>query len=84
MKYGALAGLLLLICANPSGAQDRFSDLVEVTEVEVPVRVLVKGKPLAGLQQEDFELYDEGELQTIVGFRAREMTFDQRQEPSGE
>jgi VWFA-related protein len=50
-------------------AEDRFSDQIEVTEVEVPVRVLVKGKPLSGLQQEDFVLYDEGERQTIVGFR---------------
>lgn len=80
MKLGALAALLLLICANPSGGQDRFSDLVEVTEVEVPVRVLVKGKPLAGLKQGDFELYDEGKRQTIVGFRTQELTFDQSQE----
>jgi len=84
MKIGALVSLFLLVCAVAAGAQDRFSDLVEVTEVEVPVRVLVKGKPLAGLQQTDFELYDEGELQTIVGFRIQESTFDQQQEQPSE
>lgn len=85
IKNGALASLILLVCATPAMAQDRFSDLVEVTEVEVPVRVLVKGKPLAGLQQDDFELYDEGELQTIVGFRAQEQSMDRPQEsPQGD
>ena len=85
IKNGALAGLFLLLCATSVGAQDRFSDLVEVTEVEVPVRVLVKGKPLAGLQQSDFELLDEGKLQTIVGFRTEESTRDlSQEEPDGE
>ena len=85
IKNGALASLFLLVCATPAVAQDRFSDLVEVTEVEVPVRVLVKGKPLAGLQQDDFELYDEGELQTIVGFRTQEQAMDRPQEsPEGD
>ena len=85
MKIGALVSLFLLVCAVAAGAQDRFSDLVEVTEVEVPVRVLVKGKPLAGLQQTDFELYDEGKLQTIIGFRAQESVSDvPQQQPGGE
>lgn len=83
-KQTTLAGLLLLICATALGAQDRFSDLIEVNEVEVPVRVLVKGKPLAGLQQEDFELFDEGQLQTIVGFRTRESTLVDGEEPQTE
>ena len=60
---------LILWGGTMLAAQDRFSDQIEVTEVEVPVRVLVKGKPLAGLQREDFLLYDEGEPQSIVGFR---------------
>lgn len=85
LKKGALASLFLLGCAIPAVAQDRFSDLVEVTEVEVPVRVLIKGKPLAGLQQDDFELYDEGKLQTIVGFRTEELTLGSSlEEPGGE
>lgn len=75
----------MLLSTISAGAQDRFSDLVEVTEVEVPVRVLVKGKSLAGLQQGDFELFDEGKLQTIVGFRTEESTRDlSQEEPGGE
>lgn len=77
LKTAAFWGLVSLMIAWPIAAQDRFSDLVEVTEVEVPVRVLVKGKPLAGLQMEDFELYDEGEPQTIVGFRTQTSTIEQ-------
>ena len=76
-RTGAMGTLLILGCGTVLTAQDRFSDQIEVTEVEVPVRVLVKGKPLAGLQQEDFLLYDEGEPQSIVGFRV----FSQQTEP---
>lgn len=54
--------------------------MIAVTEVEVPVRVLVKGKPLAGLTQADFELYDQGELQSIVGFEVRELWSNRQQE----
>ena len=79
-RHPALAVLILLSSVNPLGAQDRFSDLVEVNEVEVSVRILVKGKPLAGLQQDDFEIYDEGTPQTIVGFRAEEMNLGSQQE----
>ncbi len=40
-----------------------------VTVVEVPVNVVGKdGKPVPNLKAADFELYDEGKLQPIVGF----------------
>lgn len=65
----AALGLLCLPVGTALPAQDRFTDQIEVTEVEVPVRVLIKGKPLAGLSREDFRLYDEGEPQSIIGFR---------------
>jgi len=40
-----------------------------VTVVEVPVNVIGKdGKPVPNLKATDFELYDEGKLQPIVGF----------------
>ena len=80
IKSGILLGALWLAAVSSTGAQDQFSDLVEVTEVEVPVRVLVKGKPLAGLQQDDFELFDEGQPQTIVGFRVQELDLGPQQE----
>ena len=84
VKHAVLLGLVFLLTGTGASAQERFSDLVEVTEVEVPVRVLVKGKPLAGLQQEDFELYDEGALQTIVGFRVLEQNLGQASETVSE
>ena len=56
-----------------STAQETFSDMIAVTEVEVPVRVLLKGKPLAGLTAENFEIYDRGELQTMTGFSVRNL-----------
>ena len=43
IQAGAL-GVLCLAVGTALSAQDRFSDQIEVTEVEVPVRVLVKGK----------------------------------------
>ncbi|HEY6065823.1 MAG TPA: VWA domain-containing protein [Thermoanaerobaculia bacterium] len=44
-------------------------ETAEVVLVEVPVRVVDRdGKPIHGLRKEDFELFDEGKRQTIVGF----------------
>jgi VWFA-related protein len=43
----------------------------EVVLVEVPVRIVDRnGQPIRGLTQKDFELFDEGKKQTIVGFDA--------------
>jgi VWFA-related protein len=78
---------LALMLTAPLGtlrAQERFSDMIAVTEVEVPVRVLARGKPVAGLTREDFELFDGGVLQTIVGFEERELWTARGQQPSPE
>ena len=86
MNLKRLFALALMLTA-PLGtlrAQERFSDMIAVTEVEVPVRVLAKGKPVAGLTREDFELYDGGELQTIVGFEERDLWTTRGQQPSPE
>ena len=64
--------------SNASFADERFSDMISVTEVEVPVRVLIKGKPLLGLTAENFEVYDKGELRPIVGFRQLDLIEDLR------
>jgi VWFA-related protein len=56
-----LAPALLLLAALPGAAQEKtFSESTSVVVVEVPVRVLVKGKPLGGLTAADFALYDQG------------------------
>ena len=52
-------------------SSEQYSETLEVTVVEVPVRVLVKGEPVAGLTREDFEIYDEGELQEITAFESQ-------------
>ncbi|MGB6334538.1 MAG: VWA domain-containing protein [Thermoanaerobaculia bacterium] len=86
MNLNRLIALALMLAA-PLGtlrAQERFSDMIAVTEVEVPVRVLAKGKPVAGLTREDFELYDGGALQTIVGFEVRDLWTGRGQQPSPE
>ena len=59
--------------------EQRFSDMISVTEVEVPVRVLVKGKPLLGLTAENFEIFDKGEPRPIVGFRQVDLVEDLRE-----
>ena len=68
--------LLLMRLSGALPAQERFSDRIAVTEVEEPVRVLIKGQPLSGLTQDDFELYDEGVLQDILGFEERDLRFE--------
>ncbi len=86
MNLKRLFALALVLAASPGSirAEERFSDMIAVTEVEVPVRVLVKGKPVAGLTRGDFELYDGGELQTIVGFEVRDLWTTRGQQPSPE
>src|SRR5690348_11430171 len=45
-----------------------YTDITEVTAVEIPVQVLVDGKPVRGLKAEDFVVYQEKSKQDITGF----------------
>jgi VWFA-related protein len=67
---GILAGALLsvLLCPAVLPAQS-FGEEISVTEVDIPVRVLRGTDPLRGLTADDFEVFDDGERQEIVGFR---------------
>jgi VWFA-related protein len=74
-----LIALSLLALPSPSVAQKAEAsradapvrETAEVVLVEVPVRVVDRdGQPIRGLQASQFELFDEGEKQTIVGFDA--------------
>lgn len=76
----AIAAAVLAPLA-PAASQERFTEAIGVTEVVVPVRVLVKGEPLVGLAREDFELYDRGVPQQIVGFEVRDLTVTEALPP---
>jgi VWFA-related protein len=55
----------------------------EVVLVEVPVRVVDRdGKPIRGLTRNDFELFDEGKRQEIVGFDAIDLAQKGREAPA--
>lgn len=58
--------------APPTEPQDPvvtpiFSDETESVLVEVPVEVLAGGRPVFGLSAQDFEVYDNGHRQEILG-----------------
>jgi VWFA-related protein len=57
-------------------------ETAEVVLVEVPVRVVDRdGQPIRGLKATDFELFDEGKRQTIVGFDAIDLAGKGREGP---
>jgi hypothetical protein len=60
-----------------------LQESVRVVNVEVPVRVYFKGKPVDSLTKNDFKLYEGGKLQDIHGFilkrkkiKAQELELD--------
>ncbi len=65
-------------------SSEQYSETLEVTVVEVPVRVLVKGEPVAGLTKEDFEIYDHGELQEITAFESHVLSRVESPTSTGE
>ncbi len=48
--------------------QERIVEKVTVTNVEVPVRVLYKGEPVADLTKDDFILYENGKKMEVNAF----------------
>jgi VWFA-related protein len=68
--------LLSLLISAPALAQEDpapdpsqvFEDSTSIRIIEVPVRVLQKGDPVRGLTQANFEVYDNGVLQDLIGF----------------
>ncbi|MES1245608.1 MAG: VWA domain-containing protein [Acidobacteriota bacterium] len=66
----AAAGLCLAVpvhAANPP-APPGYTDITEVTAVEIPVQVLLDGKPVRGLTADDFVVYQEKDRQAVTGF----------------
>ncbi|HEY3205270.1 MAG TPA: VWA domain-containing protein [Thermoanaerobaculia bacterium] len=75
MKLLSLCGLvalgLLVSQSADAQAPGPVRERAEVSLVEVPVRIVDReGKPVRGLAEKDFTLYDDGRKQTIVGFDA--------------
>ncbi len=79
----ALAASLLLLAPltaiaqesdPPEIAEETFGESTSIYVVEVPVRVYRKGEPLRNLTKENFEVYDEGELQEITTFAVVDVT----------
>jgi len=62
-----LLGLSVGFAGLP-GQEEDTREYVTVTHVEVPVRVVLKGRPVADLQRGDFRLSEDGEAQEIQGF----------------
>lgn len=58
----------LSLSFNSGTKQERPQEEVTVVAVEVPVRVLYKGRDLKDLTREDFEIYQNGVKQKITGF----------------
>ncbi|HEX5715119.1 MAG TPA: VWA domain-containing protein [Thermoanaerobaculia bacterium] len=71
-----VAGLLLLVllAGAPGALAQSFSESTDVVVVEVPVQVLDgDGKPVRGLTADDFEIYERGRKQKIVGFEVLDL-----------
>ncbi len=70
-----LMPLAVLLAALPAAAQGpgdlpEFDDHDQVFEVQVPVNVVGRnGDSVRGLTREDFQIFDEGEAQEILGFQ---------------
>jgi len=62
--------LFIVFLASVSGQaeEERIRENVSVVNVEVPVRVFFKGKPVDHLTRKDFKLYEDKKIQTINGF----------------
>jgi VWFA-related protein len=59
---------LAFLIVLPLSAQ--FSDVTEVTAVEIPVQVLLDGKPVRDLKAESFVVYQDKQKQPLIGFEA--------------
>lgn len=65
----AVAALCAALAAGPlAGQLPQFGDRETVVAVEIPVQVLVDGRPVSGLRVDDFEVLEGRRRQPIVGF----------------
>ena len=62
----------LVLCEPNRSQEKKIKEEVKVVEVEVPVRVFYKGKPVKNLKKDDFKLYVNKKLHNIHGFYVKE------------
>ena len=74
-RSGAIGMFLLLafipLLLHNAPTKKNIQEEVTVIAVEVPVRVLAKGRFVRDLTKDDFEIYENGVLQPITGFEVR-------------
>lgn len=70
MKRFVVACCSALVVLSPVGAAEKqtFSESTSVVAVEVPVQVVLDGKPVRGLTQENFEIVQGRSREEITGF----------------
>ncbi len=69
--------LLVLLLGAPTAVAQSYSESTDVVVVEVPVQVLNgAGEPVRGLTADDFEIYERGRKQKIVGFEVLDLTVE--------
>jgi len=69
--------LLVLLLGAPAAVAQSYSESTDVVVVEVPVQVLDgDGKPVRGLTAGDFEVYERGRKQKIVGFEVLDLKVE--------
>ncbi|MCP4661309.1 MAG: VWA domain-containing protein [bacterium] len=69
----AVASCLAIAAATAAAQEERYFETVDVRVVNVEVIVTDKdGKPVTGLQRDDFELYEDGQLVELTNFFAAE------------
>ena len=75
---------VFLLASSPA-AQEKLQEDVTVTLVEVPVRVLLKGRPVRDLGREDFKVFENGVEQEISRFQviSRRIEDQPAQGPAG-
>ncbi|MFP5286398.1 MAG: VWA domain-containing protein, partial [Thermoanaerobaculia bacterium] len=68
--------LLVLLLGAPAAVAQSYSETTDVVVVEVPVQVLRDGAPVRGLTADDFEVYERGRKQKIVGFEVLDLKME--------
>ncbi|HVG06771.1 MAG TPA: VWA domain-containing protein [Thermoanaerobaculia bacterium] len=77
MRFACGLLILVLLLGAPAARAQTYSESTDVVVVEVPVQVLNgAGEPVRGLTADDFEVYERGRKQKIVGFEVLDLKVD--------